>query len=228
MSSMLIYNSKSALISDAIQKLAIAATLGEKIKSRRSKCPHVNLIFNATTDFVWVVRDFSLTTNESADSKLNKFLSQENVDLNATDKRKEEIKQKNKIRESISNVFDGKKCFYVPVPVSDGTAGLPFEEALQSLDSIPYQNLRDNFKKEINQITDYVTKMIRVKTVSHQYMNGPLFCEYLKQIVIAINEENVIYLNDTIDICVKVHANEILTEMTKLYDDKMNSLIKAK
>ena len=71
MSSLLIYNSKNALSTDAIQKLAIAATLGEKIKSRRSKTPQVNLIFNATTDFVWVVRDFSLSANESADSKLN-------------------------------------------------------------------------------------------------------------------------------------------------------------
>ena len=108
---MLIYNSKSALSSDAIKKLAIAATLSEKIKSKRSKHPQVNTVFKATTDFVWVVRDFGLAANDSAHDKLEKFLAIEDVNESFNQKRKEEIELRNKIRDSINNVFDEKACF---------------------------------------------------------------------------------------------------------------------
>ena len=229
---MLIYNSKSALSSEAIKKLAIAATLGEKIKSKQSQNAQVNLIFKATTDFVWVVRDFALATNESAHDKLKKFLATEQFTPNprlaqeANDKKQDEVELRNKIRNSINDVFDEKTCFYVPVPVAEGTAGLSYEDALQSMDTLAYDQLRPVFRAEIEKISKHVIKNIQVKTVENTRMNGRLFCEYLKRIVEHINNENVIYINDTIDLCLKSYGDELLREVTSLYNTTMNVLTK--
>ena len=199
MSSMFVYNSKSALNSEGVKKLAIAANLSEKIKSKRSKHPQVNMLFKATTDLIWVVRDFALATSESAHDKLhNKFLATEQFTPNprlaqeANDKKQDEIELRNRIRNSINDVFDEKTCFYVPVPVSDGIAGLSYEKALQSIDTLAYEDLRAEFRTAMEEISTHVINYIQVKKVEETPMNGALFCEYLKQIVPYINKEKVI------------------------------------
>jgi hypothetical protein len=229
-SSMLIYNTKSALSSESLNKLAIAASLGEKIKSRKSsKYDHlINSIFTATTDFIWVVRDFGLATQESPNEKLKKFLTLEpppsSIDKVTNKKKQDEFNLKNSIRKAINETFDRKECFYVPVPVSDGTDQLTYEEALQSLDTLAYEKLRDPFKEQVSRISKHVQRTIKSKQVENEKMNGFMFCEYLKQIVTNINEENVIYLNETMSTCLRTYAQECLKETLERYRGKMSEL----
>lgn len=230
MSSMLIYNSKSALSGESLKKLAVVATIGDKIKAENGETIFHNTQYKPTTDFVWIVRDFALKKSEkdTPTNKLHKFLTPEEFipnkryNLETNEKRKEEIIAKNKVIEAINNTFDQKKCFYVPVPVSDGTAGLTHEEALQQLDILPLDCLRSVFKKQIIRIRNYVVDNIQIKKVNDLGMNGPIFCEYLKQIVSNINKENVIYLNETINNCLSIIRKEALDKTIEFYSDKMN------
>ena len=98
MSSMLMYNSKSAMDSETIKKLAIVTSIGDKIKSKRcNKYSQLNSIFKASCDFVWIVRDFALAQTESANSKLLKFLALEKLDSKTNEKRREAITFHNKM-----------------------------------------------------------------------------------------------------------------------------------
>ena len=229
MSSMLIYNSKSALSSESLKKLAVAATIGDKIKTDNGKNIHITTKPN--TDFVWVVRDFALIENDTPTNKLHKLLNPEEFIANkrfnteTNEKIRNEIIFKNKIKDAINNTFDQKECFYVPVPVSDGTNRLTYEEALQRLDELPYECLRSEFRKQIDKIKSYIMENIQIKQVNDSCMNGPLFCEYLKQIVSSINKENVIFLNETINTCLKTISKEAVFEAIKFYSAEMNRLM---
>ncbi len=226
---MLIYNSKSALSGESLKKLAVVATIGDKIKTENSEKNFHNTQYKPTIDFVWTVRDFALLPKEDTPTnKLDKLLNPQefipNTRFNSetNQKKKEETIVKNQVIEAINNTFDQKICFYVPVPVSDGTAGLTYEEALQNLDKLPLDCLRDEFTSQILTIRNYILDNIQIKKVNDLGMNGPIFCEYLKQIVSNINKENVIYLNETINNCLSIIRKEALDKTVEFYSDKMN------
>jgi hypothetical protein len=235
MASMLIYNSKSALSGESIKKLAVAATIGNKIMSENRENndgrDESNLKLKSNTDFVWIVRDFALIETDTPTSKLHKLLTIEefkpNNRFNATtnEKIRDEVALKNKIKHAINNAFDQKQCFYVPVPVSDGTAGLTYEEALQNLNKLPYNSLRSEFKDQITKISNYIKDKIKVKKINDLCMTGPVFCEFLKKIVSSINKENVIYLNETINVCLKTIGKEVVEEAIKFYASEMSELM---
>ena len=135
--------------------------------------PQVNKLFKATTDLIRVVRNFGLDTNESGYDKLhNKFLATKQFTPNH-----------NRIRNSINDVFDEKTCFYVHVAISDGIAGLSYEKALQSIDTISYEDLQAECRTAMEEISTHVLNYIQVKKVEETPMNAALFCEYSKQIV---------------------------------------------
>ena len=56
-------------------------------------------------------------------------------------------------------------------------------------------------------------------------MNGPIFYEYLKQIVSNINKENDFNLNETINNCLSIIRKEVLDKPVEFYSDKMNEKI---
>ena len=109
--------------------------------------------------FTWVVRDFSLTTSMTPAEKLNKFLNPEDfkesdsLSLKQNEKLKLDIKYRNQIRENVLDTFKTISCFYLPVPVIDGIDGLSFEEALASLNELPFDKLRPVFEKKLRQKT---------------------------------------------------------------------------
>jgi len=49
-----------------------------------------------------------------------------------------------------SNSFNTLDCYYEPVAVSDRTHGLTYEDALKSLETLKYENLRESFKVAMN------------------------------------------------------------------------------
>ena len=93
------------------------------------------------------------------------------------------------------------------------------------MDVLDYEELRPEFRTAVAKLHHYIVNYIQAKKVEDCTMNGPLFCEYLKQIVENINKESIIYLNETINYCLQTCGKEILTEMTNIYSEEMSKLM---
>ena len=174
---------------------------------------------------MWVVRDFYLKAGTSANEKLNQFLSLETFAKNekhSTEKNKQnesEIEFRNEIRTNFKSSFKSLNCHYLPVPVSDGTKGLCFEEAIQQLDTIEYEFLREPFRNSMNELRSTIFDTImNPKKIKNTKINGPLYVEFLKQIVQNLNSDSKIALIDTFESSVKIFANNVLSKLKASYD----------
>lgn len=156
--------------------------------------------------------------------RLNQFLKQERVDLE--DKtRQTEIEAKNQIKNNFQDAFKSLDCVYIPVPVTDGTDGLTYEEALQSLDKINPKHLRASFNYSVHKLKEKISDKSSTKTVGNQEFNGPMFAEYLKEIIKLVNTESNIFLNSVLGSSVKSVADMALEEARVFYTSEMKSFV---
>ncbi len=224
-SSLFIYNTKNALDSGSLNKISVVNKLKDKVKLN-SKIEESDLddIKSEFPDFVWVVRDFYLKAGTSANEKLNKFLNLEIFEKNEKHSKEKnsqnesEIEFRNEIRKNFQSSFKSLNCHYLPVPVSDGTKGLCFEEAIQQLDTIENEFLREPFRTSMNELRSLIfDKIINPKRIKNTKINGPLYTEFLKQIVDSLNSDSKIGLIDTFESSVKIFANNVLSKLKHSY-----------
>jgi hypothetical protein len=89
-------------------------------------------------DFVWVLRDFSLDLVDQNQNEISSRQYLENalsISNNANKRRDARAEEKNRIRQTIANVFPNRQCVTMVRPVSD-------EKDLKRLHSIPFASLR--------------------------------------------------------------------------------------
>jgi len=84
------------------------------------------------------------------------------------------------IRKGIQNAFVYRDCYTLVRPVVE-------EDQLQSLDKIPYEELRDKFRGGIDELIKKIFKEAVSKKISGKPLNGPGFIVLLKSYVDAIN-----------------------------------------
>ena len=131
---------------------------------------------------------------------MKKFVNEETIETSEStnEQRVKLIARTNHIRSKIRTSFRSFNCFYLPCPVADGTDGKSFEDALLSVDSLNWEKLRDAFKTEMLILRSSVFTKINQKTVNSQTMNGLLFAEYLKNVVIKLNGNKKVYTNEVL------------------------------
>jgi hypothetical protein len=234
---MFIYNTKSSLTKSALDKLAIVSSLSQEIDFRcgedddeedQPRSPQ-------TPDFVWVVRDFSLKTTSTAEARLREFMENEQnsdeeedqADHESTRVDNNENQTRSKIQQLKVN-FNSMKSFYLPSPVSDGTGGhATLEEALQSIDSIPFHELRPTFIEEYRKLLALLRGSLRVKTVNNRAVNGPVFVEFLRATIEAINANEIVSITDAFIRSIKTVAEETLTSIRSHYKTEMNIILNS-
>jgi len=156
------------------------------------------------------------------------FEENENLDAKTNEKIKEKLEFRNTVKENLVNSFNTLDCYYVPVPVSDGTCGLTYEDALQSLETLKYESLREPFKLAMNSLISKIKKKCQIKRIGNQLMNGPLFVRFIKKIVESINAKKMIFLHNTVHLALTQICNDVLEEVDGIYENKMKSLFNAK
>jgi hypothetical protein len=116
----------------------------------------------------------------------------------------------------------------LPVPVSDGTNGMDFEEALQNLDKIDYECLRKSFQDEMNALCELIKNSIAPKKINNHALNGKMYAKFLQLIVQDINADQSIFLYDNLNVCMTSYADEIFENVKSEYLESMNELVSDK
>ena len=197
LSSLLIYNTKSALNRETFNQLDIITNLSEKVKVRRRTED------DDRPDLIWVVRDYSLHSTKRPNERVQDFLESEKFEFDsdaskqANEKRAERVAQRNKVREAMINSFHTFGCHYFPVPISDGTAGLSFEDAMQSMNRLDNDDLRPEFNQEIDRLKKSIGEKMRLKSVGGKvFSDGRFYMEFIQQCIDRINTDSSILDSD--------------------------------
>ena len=230
-SSLMIYNTFGVIDESALERFSFLSELGKYFQFSNKK---KNDLVNYFPHLVWLLRDFAL---ELKDLNNNKNISAKNYfelalmenndniikDLNESYinkscqsnlrlstigqyKNKKDIKRmKNKIRKKFKEIFRTRNCFTLVRPVNE-------EKYLREIDRIPYENLREEFKEELENIMDYVKDNLSVKKFKNVKMNGESFVEYIKIIADSINSEQIPKITTVWD---RIEKNQIDILMEK-------------
>lgn len=224
-SSVFIYNTKTPLGTDALNKLGNVSSIAEKIKLKANSSEVYNKkhLRHSCPDFVWIVRDNALNLIESPQEQLEEFLEIEDDSTAINKKAKQDILSRNQTRENIIDTFHELKCFYLPLPLSNSIAGLSIEESYTKLNDLSDTELNPKFINELKNIKEQVINKISAKMINNTVLNGNMFVEYLKLIVDMVNKQKTVYIQDAME---KIQANEIFNQIKKRYVDEVNEKLK--
>ena len=98
------------------------------------------------------------------------------------------------------------------------------EEALQSLDSIKYEELRDKFRNKFDEMCEDLKLKLKPKCLKETNLNGFQLAEFLKIIVDLINKDKAICLHDTVVTAITREAHFRVNKYIDEYQRKMNEL----
>jgi hypothetical protein len=109
MSSLLIYNAKSSLTKGGLEKLAAVSSLRKSVRLDETDGRNT-VSSDELPDFIWVVRDFSLSKTASAENRLRDFMAaaSEERDQNETDD-EAEIQENSSTQAAMIQISDLKK-----------------------------------------------------------------------------------------------------------------------
>ena len=170
-------------------------------------------------DFMVVVSDSYFKFQKSTNRNLEKFLEEEEI---YDEKKRDEISQRNSIRETIKDCFYSHNCFYLPQPFETNR--------LAELDKINRNEYEKDYSNRLDDLKFELHKIIRPKTINNQSLNGKQLSQYLKMIVEAINDEKVFFIFDAFN---KIEANtaketeEIFENIKKEYKNKMREFMNS-
>jgi chromosome segregation ATPase len=184
LSSYFIYNSMGSIDENALQSLSLVIQLTKHIQIKASGIASdtdPEEYSRYFPNFMWVVRDFSLqlVDNEGESITPKDYLERA---LHEQKGFSEAAEQKNRIRRLLRCFFKERDCSCVVRPSTN-------EEDLQSLESRPFENLREEFKLQITQLRKKVMKRVKPKTIMNgQTLSGTMFADLVLNYVEAINK----------------------------------------
>ena len=218
-SSVFMFNGLKTLNKQDFNRLSLVTILSEKIKIKKNMAQSLNKkeLKNELPDFIWLVRDFSLSLEKSKDEYLNRFLEFEDYPEQDDPKKNADIDKRNQIKENLIDSFRTIDCSLLKQPILG-------EDKLQKLDSLNLSDLRKEYLNDLNELVDKINLILHSKEINGQKLNGPLFAEYLKLIVESINSEKTIFLHETVSLALNAMADQNLNECLNLFDKEIQQI----
>ena len=173
-----------AIDEQAIEDLSLVCKLTQHIhvKSHQEKVTS-EAYMQYFPKFIWALRDFSLKLVDFEGTPIN---SDQYLDicLQPVNETTEEAKQKNEIRKILREFFRERECFTFVRPVNQ-------EKKLRNIQDVPFEDLRTEFKEQINYFVERVYSTAKVKLIDGVAVTGVLLCSLLEMYVDAINRDAV-------------------------------------
>ncbi|KAF4720939.1 hypothetical protein FOZ62_008420 [Perkinsus olseni] len=212
-----IYNSKGVIDEGAIQTLSVVTSLAQHIQSAQHQegSDGSPSVVATAPHFLWVLRDFVLALEDqngrpisaqeyleialSDKSSVAAYRSQESRDCREKLCKKRidvvEIRRDDYVSMSMAEVawsygqsmlslFTHRDCIALVTPVID-------EEKLQALDTVPYRQLRGEFRDQIELMKRKVFRDCTPKTINGVPVTGVTFARLLDQYIHSINSKEV-------------------------------------
>ena len=201
LSSFFIYNSVGSIDENALNNISLIINLTKNLQIRASDSElDVEELSNYFPSLLWVLRDFSLqlVDEEGYQINSNQYL---NSCLQPVNETSEETKQKNSIRKILREFFKDRECFTFVRPVNQ-------EKKLRNIQEVPYDELRREFKEQMNGFVERIYTTAKVKMIDGIAINGKLLSTLLEVYVDAINRDAVPTISTAWERTIDTHIKE--------------------
>ena len=214
-SSLFLYNTYSNIDEHGINELSLAAHLSSAITTN-SNIDKDELLTELSPKFIWIIRDFTLEkihpeTGEEISSKeyLELCLKNKRGGKNANDN--------NVIRQNIIKFFPERDCVTLIRPVDS-------EEDLKRLNTIPYNNLKPEFKMEFKKLKDKIFKEALPKKLNGKKLTGPALATLIEEFVKVINSGKIPNINNTWDSVIEKDVSDAFYKSYDIFKNNVNKL----
>lgn len=224
LASMFVYNCLNAIDENAIEVLSLVVNLTKYISAQQKKDESgVYNQANYSPYFMWVIRDFSLkmVMTENEEDNPTYFNSLENQESAAKDyleksleaidmkkvheENKKNIEKKNEIRKAIKNFFHQREAAILYRPVNE-------EEKLRVVNKIPYEDLRSEFRRQVEYLIDKIYRNVRPKSINGQTLSGPMFAQMITEYVYCMNNNGMPEINTAWDRVMETEIKRVLQQ----------------
>ena len=214
-SSLFLYNTYSNIDEHGINELSLAAHLSSAITTN-SNIDKDELLTELSPKFIWIIRDFTLEkihpeTGEEISSKeyLELCLKNKRGGKNANDN--------NVIRQNIIKFFPERDCVTLIRPVDS-------EEDLKRLNTIPYNDLKPEFKMEFKKLKDKIFKEALPKKLNGKKLTGPALATLIEEFVKVINSGKIPNINNTWDSVIEKDVSDAFYKSYDIFKNNVNKL----
>ena len=179
LSSLFVYNQMGGIDEAALDRLSLVTEMTQHIRARSSEGPATGAeLGRFAPSFLWLLRDFYLELEEDG----RRIAPRDYLEaaLRAVPGSGAAAASKNRIRESIKDLFPDRDCFTLVRPVND-------ERDLAHLDSLDPARLRSEFRQGLDRLTQTVFERARPKELGATVITGPMLAGLAEAYVGAIN-----------------------------------------
>ena len=214
-SSLFLYNTYSNIDEHGINELSLAAHLSNAITTN-SNIDKDELLTELSPKFIWIIRDFMLEKVHPETGQ--EISSKEYLELCLKNKRcGKGAKDNNIIRQNIIKYFPERDCVTLVRPVDN-------EDDLKKLNSIPYNNLKPEFKMEFKSLKDKIFKEALPKKLNGKKLTGPSLATLIEEFVKVINSGKIPNINNTWDSIIEKDVSDAFFKSYELFKNNINSL----
>ena len=214
-SSLFLYNTYSNIDENGINELSLAAHLSNAITTN-TNINKDELLTELSPKFIWIIRDFTLEkvhpeTGEEISSK-------EYLELCLKNKRGGiGSDENNVIRQNIIKFFPERDCVTLIRPVDS-------ENDLKRLNTIPYNNLKPEFKMEFKKLKDKIFKEALPKKLNGKKLTGPALATLIEEFVKVINSGKIPNINNTWDSVIEKDVTDAFYKSYEIFKINVNNL----
>ena len=214
-SSLFLYNTYSNIDENGINELSLAAHLSDAITTN-SNINKDDLLTELSPKFIWIIRDFTLEKVHPETGE--EITSKEYLELCLKNKRSgKNSNDNNVIRQNIIKFFPERDCVTLVRPVES-------EADLKRLSSIPYNNLKPEFKMEFKKLKDKIFKEALPKKLNGKKLTGPALATLIEVFVKVINSGKIPNINNTWDSVIEKDVSDSFYKSYDLFKMNLNEL----
>jgi len=214
-SSLFLYNTYSNIDENGINELSLAAHLSNAITTN-TNINKDELLTELSPKFIWIIRDFTLEKVHPETGE--EITSKEYLELCLKNKRcGKGTNENNVIRENIIKFFPERDCVTLVRPVDS-------ENDLKRLNTIPYNNLKPEFKMEFKKLKDKIFKEALPKKLNGKKLTGPALATLIEEFVKVINSGKIPNINNTWDSVIEKDVTDAFYKSYEIFKINVNNL----
>lgn len=219
-----IYNSRGVIDGNAIEDLSLVVNLSKHIQTSSAKDGGGAGgggggadLYQFFPSFMWVVRDFTLQLQDNG-KKISAKQYLENA-LKPQGGYSDDAVAKDQIRALLADFFRERDCVTLVRPVDD-------EQKLRSLPSVPYDELRDEFRTSFETLRRRVFDKAKPKMLFGKPLNGSMYVNLVGSYVEALNSGKAPVISSAWSRVVQAQCEEALQAAVELYRAEMAARVR--
>ncbi|CAK4114129.1 unnamed protein product [Aphanomyces euteiches] len=173
-----VYNSRGVIDGNAIEDLSLVVNLSKHIQTSATSQTNPGALHEYFPSFLWVVRDFTLQLQDQGKEITSKQYLENAIKPQGGFSA--DVAGRDQIRMLLADFFRDRDCVTLVRPVED-------EAQLRNLPSIPYGELRPEFRSKFEAMKKRLFEKAQPKSLYGKMLNGAMFTNLAKSYVEALN-----------------------------------------